>query len=80
MGGRLRRRGCSWGEREVRKLSKESTTRIVESLPHSITQGELKCMFKTLIDEFCSSFPFPLGLVSCSGIAFAEARGIAACY
>ncbi len=65
---------------EIRKLSEESTTKIVGSLPHSITQGELECTFKTLINELCPSFPFPLGLVSRSGIAFAEARGIAACY
>ena len=53
---------------------------IVGSLPHSITQRELECLSKILINEFCTSFPFPLGLVSRSGIAFAETRGIAACY
>lgn len=68
------------GKREIRKVSEESITKIEGSLPHSITQGKLDCLFKALIDEFCASFPFPLGLVSCSGVAFAETGGIAACY
>lgn len=80
MGGRLQRRGCSWGKKEDQKTFRKKHKTMLGGLPHSIAEGKFECLFETLIDEFCTSFPFPLGLVSRSVIAFAEARSIAASY
>ena len=43
----------------------------MEGLPYSVTERELSGILQTLIDEFCSSFLFLLGLVSLSTVASA---------
>ena len=69
-GGRLRRRGCSyWGKGLGEILGEVVET--MEGLPHSVTERELSGILQTLVDEFCSSSLFLLGLVSLSTVASA---------